>query len=107
MNCKICYEDYNISINKPMIVVPCCHTFCLNCLNRIKLQIEDLCPICRNQITLDKPNYAILELLNPNIVEVNKNLNENILKEETTIEKEKIKISFDNHELIDLIAVTF
>ena len=63
LNCDICCEGYNINDRKPMTVIPCGHTFCLNCLEELK-KCEYMCPNDRERITNEKPNYALLNLLN-------------------------------------------
>ena len=65
MKCNICFEDYNIINRKPMIVIPCAHTFCLNCLDELKKH-DNKCPNDREIIINQKPNYALIDLLNSN-----------------------------------------
>jgi Ras-related protein Rab-1A len=51
--CSICLEMFTDAIT-----LPCGHTFCRKCLNAVSI-----CPICRQQLTVDiktiKPNYSI------------------------------------------------
>jgi len=64
MDCRICFDKYNKFNRKPITLLPCCHTFCMNCLINLKKSSENLiCPKCRKFIGLFKPNYAILEIL--------------------------------------------
>jgi len=42
--CGICFETMADSEHEPMIVVPCGHCFCKNCL---KLLSKQQCPTCR------------------------------------------------------------
>ena len=63
LNCKICLEDFNNSNHKPIIVMQCGHTFCLECVKQLKKQ-EFICPNDREPITNQKPNYALLDFLN-------------------------------------------
>jgi len=60
MNCKICFENYDLNEHKPMIAIPCGHSLCSQCLIKIKHQTLDVCPTCRVQITLERPNYALI-----------------------------------------------
>lgn len=43
--CNICFEKYNTSFKKPIIMMLCCHTICLDCLNDIKNKSNN-CPTC-------------------------------------------------------------
>ena len=40
-DCPVCYEDYT----DPKIL-PCSHTFCLNCLENLKAEKCITCPMC-------------------------------------------------------------
>ena len=72
MDCGICLEKYNEFNRRPITVMPCCHTFCINCMIRLRQSSHDnysetlCCPKCRAQIGLFKLNHAILELLKSN-----------------------------------------
>ena len=33
--CKICFESFSFE-RKPMIILQCCHSICLNCLDELK-----------------------------------------------------------------------
>ncbi len=64
MDCRICFDKYNKSNRKPITLLPCCHTFCMNCLSNLKKSSEYLsCPKCRKFIGLFKSNHGILEIL--------------------------------------------
>lgn len=43
LTCSICLERFN----DPKIL-PCHHSFCFNCINRLKENRQVKCPICRN-----------------------------------------------------------
>ena len=58
MDCKICYEKFDSDNLKPIICIPCGHSFCNKCV----VQLKD-CPICRAFITDKKPNFSLLEIL--------------------------------------------
>ena len=63
MKCDICFECFNTNFRKPMTVMQFGHTFCLKCLDNLK-NYEYKCPKDREPITNQKPNYALLDLLN-------------------------------------------
>ena len=54
--CKICYECYNTTDRKPMIMMMCCHTLCNTCLIDLKKTMSSYnCPTCRELIISEKP----------------------------------------------------
>ena len=61
MECEYCTKEYNSSENKPFLILPCVHTFCLSCLKKL-----GECPKCGTIIESTKPNYSLLELV-PNL----------------------------------------
>ena len=63
--CNICFENYNSSNKKPMIMMQCCHTICLNCLNDLGLKE---CPFCiKNMFILNDKQTIITQDINENI----------------------------------------
>jgi hypothetical protein len=58
--CKICLEPYDHSIRKPYSLSSCPHTFCINCLERLK---ENKCPVCNRNIISKNINLELLELI--------------------------------------------
>ena len=44
--CCVCEEAYNLEERKPLLL-PCSHTFCRSCLNKLKSTNNCLCPVCR------------------------------------------------------------
>ena len=58
MECKICYEKFDTEIHKPIVCMPCGHSFCYNCV----IQLKD-CSICRRPIKDKSPNFSLLEVL--------------------------------------------
>lgn len=67
MDCEICLEKYDKVERKPMTIIPCGHTYCLDCLGRLKRQINK-CPKCKQPISSKKPSYAVLSILDLNLV---------------------------------------
>ena len=55
MECPSCYEFFDAEVRVPRNL-PCCHTFCEECLLKIEYQKMTFCPICR--ATLAKPFKA-------------------------------------------------
>lgn len=66
MNCKICSKQYSELEYRPYTLIPCGHTFCTKCLEKLKI-----CPECDETIAGKLLNHAILEIINPNPLECN------------------------------------
>ncbi len=58
MECKICYEKFDTEIHKPMVCMPCGHSFCSNCVIQLKN-----CSICRRPIKEKSANFSLLDVL--------------------------------------------
>ena len=72
MDCKICLENYNRHSKKP-ISINCGHTICAKCIETLKKSNNRhpnilTCPLCRQEITSEHPNYALLDLLDLNLI---------------------------------------
>ena len=65
MNCKICSKTYNDSSIKPYSLIPCGHSYCVLCLEKLKK-----CPECEAEISGKLLNHAILEVINPNPIDM-------------------------------------
>ena len=68
--CPICQNNYNCKI-KPTTLQPCGHGLCDKCLQELLIHIrtdedgllmEPKCPICREQIVHNTPNYCLREI---------------------------------------------
>lgn len=69
MNCEMCSEVYDQFDRKPMTLIPCGHTLCLECVNKLKESTEtNKCIQCQENIQEPRPSYAILKLLEQNIL---------------------------------------
>ena len=55
--CEICEESYNEDTKRPLIIFPCGHTYCSECLNQIENKI---CPQCRRSIEQTITNFSVL-----------------------------------------------
>lgn len=69
--CVVCFHEFTIdreSDHQP-IVIPCGHTYCLNCCSKL-----DKCPLCEKKIKKGKrtPNYALISHLSAVHQEVTK-----------------------------------
>ena len=52
MSCQICGNDYDSIEHRPYLIVPCCHSYCINCLNKL---IKQQCPRCNVAIEQIEP----------------------------------------------------
>jgi WD40 repeat protein len=66
MECEICLEQYNKGKNKPYTILPCTHSFCVQCLTKLKKKSYK-CPKCDKKITGEVPCYVLLNLLELNL----------------------------------------
>lgn len=62
MCCNICFLNFDLDKHKPCCLLPCCHTYCQNCIRELKNQ--KVCPKCSKQITHFNTNWSLLELVN-------------------------------------------
>ena len=58
MECDICLEKFDHSINKPLVLFRCGHTLCSKCVNNL---VEKKCPTCNGLIEETRPNWALLK----------------------------------------------
>jgi hypothetical protein len=58
MDCDICFEKFDQSLNRPMTLIRCCHTICLSCLKNLK---EKKCPSCDFTIEDSQTNWSIFK----------------------------------------------
>ncbi len=60
MQCGICFENFDHSKRKPFAMIPCTHTLCIECINKLN---EKICPICNKPFTDKNPNWYLLDLV--------------------------------------------
>ncbi|KAI9012836.1 CDK-activating kinase assembly factor MAT1-domain-containing protein [Gaertneriomyces semiglobifer] len=54
--CPVCKSDRYLNPTMKLLVSPCFHKMCENCINRLFLQGPAPCPICK--VTLRKSNFV-------------------------------------------------
>nr|CAG4707785.1 unnamed protein product [Naegleria fowleri] len=59
--CAICFEIMLDKEHEPMMIVPCGHCFCRNCLQLLTTQ---KCPTCRSKIKSLAVNFALKQVIN-------------------------------------------
>lgn len=95
MNCEICFNKYNLSKHKPITLMPCGHTFCLYCVENFNNEKYN-CPTCREQISNQKPNYTVLNIINSSVTqEVNLKLKKSISQGFKDIDETQRKYNLD------------
>jgi hypothetical protein len=57
LDCQICFEDYDIKTNKPL-VLDCGHSICRNCLRSV-LATNRKCPFDKVTLTRSLDSYPI------------------------------------------------
>ncbi len=70
--CPVCLKRYSNDV-KPMILQPCSHGICEDCVIRYREVKEDddetddeiRCPKCREVVIEEKPNYDMMEMMSP------------------------------------------
>jgi len=60
MNCEICFEKFDHTINKPFSLSSCPHIYCLSCLDKLE---NNKCPACKTVYKSKNPNNALLKLI--------------------------------------------
>lgn len=89
MKCQICFENYNHSLNKPYVLIPCTHTICIRCLDDL-MDEPKLCPVCTLTIKDRNPNWALLDLIPESNTD---RLKHSLLKKLSETEDSKKKIN--------------
>lgn len=93
MDCEICLEKYDKIERKPMTIIPCGHTYCLECLSKLKRQIYK-CPKCKQPISSKKPSYAVLSILDLNlVVDMNSDLKQAIQESLREVKEFKARLN--------------
>lgn len=84
--CEICYEEYNICTNIPLVLYPCKHLYCSKCIN-IWTKTHMECPKCRSEVTTILKNNELFKKLNNNINNLNiiRNHSNEVIKDTTNI----------------------
>lgn len=60
INCQVCLCEYDHSKHKPYSLSNCPHTFCIDCIKRIKTK---KCPMCQTFFKSFNPNLSLLEFV--------------------------------------------
>lgn len=58
ISCDVCFEAFNHTTRSPEIIYNCFHTFCKECVEKLKE-----CPSCRKKIISYNTNYFLLRLI--------------------------------------------
>ena len=58
MECDICLEKFDHSLNKPLVLIRCAHTLCARCVENL---VEKKCPNCNAEIEEARTNWSVLK----------------------------------------------
>lgn len=61
--CSICYNDYNLNNRIPIILIPCGHTFCSQCIYKLQSYNYNECSLCRDDNDYVEINFIVFELI--------------------------------------------
>lgn len=62
--CPICYELMAGKEHAPVLLFPCGHTFCAQCVGKLQGAPKDVCPVCRARVTSKAPNVSLRNIIN-------------------------------------------
>jgi hypothetical protein len=62
--CRRCHKNFNHTDNKPCCLIPCGHTFCIECTSLHEFKEERTCPTCRERFNQVIPDYEMIDMLN-------------------------------------------
>ena len=58
--CTVCHLMYDRYKHEPLVISPCSHTFCRECITSLELKA---CRICNSEIKTKNTNWALLDIL--------------------------------------------
>lgn len=75
MECELCIKQFDDANHRPLVLIPCGHSFCASCVTQLTV-----CPSDRSRITSKVANWSILKLIsqteNKQIKQVRLNLSQ-------------------------------
>ncbi len=81
LNCKICFNQFDHSKHKPYVLIYCTHTFCIDCIKKLKIKESTSfkCPTCSGLVSKINPNWTLLDSIpESNYDKLLSNLEQNI-----------------------------
>ena len=98
LSCKICFEPFDHSKRKPHVLIYCTHTFCHDCVIKLRHNQSGFkCPTCNTSIEDINPNWALLD----SIQESSYDQLKNSLQKEVT-ELESLRVEFKSSREVDV-----
>lgn len=100
MECDICLEKFDHSLNKPLVLIRCAHTLCSKCVKNLA---ENKCPSCNSVIEETKTNWSILKTASDSEydkvkLELERTLNEIESLEKKLFETKEKRIDENTHK---------
>lgn len=60
MECDLCVKPFDKSLREPYVLIPCSHTYCHSCIQRLNLK---QCKSCNQQINAINKNWILIKLI--------------------------------------------
>ena len=104
MECDICLEKFDHSLNKPLVLIRCAHTLCAKCVDNL---VKKKCPTCNGKIEETRTNWSILKTtIQSNYdnlkTELDRTFNEIELLEKKLTEAKELKLE-DNSNRVKIV----
>lgn len=95
MSCQICFNEYNHSSHKPYSLSNCPHTFCIDCLNKLK---TNKCPNCNANISAKNPNLSLLDFIQKGSYDQTRDELEILLNQVNSLKKSQATVVEQKHK---------
>ncbi len=59
LECPVCLEG----LRHPVVLIPCAHSVCKTCCERLISRSDNVCPICRSRVETHQINFAARDIL--------------------------------------------
>lgn len=95
--CTVCHLMYDRYKHEPLVISPCSHTFCRECITSLELKA---CRICNSEIKTKNTNWALLDILPLSEYELKKQKVEAKAEEAETLRKSSLNnrsLQFNKH----------
>lgn len=103
--CELCIDGFNQYDRRPITQVPCGHTICLKCLNKLEIN-RSQCPFCRVEVEQKIPNWEIIKRLpKPSVPLIYNQIKVKLEKFSTRINQDYFNTSSDILKTVELLGI--